>query len=78
MIEALQKVNQSLGLDNFKATIRLSKTDDDSPPLPRWTPEYIEQQLTDHSGKLAKVWVCGPPAMNETFDKTLGQNMKKL
>jgi len=56
----------------------LSKTDDGSKVLPRWTPDYIEKQLEGYIGKLAKVWVCGPPAMDETFDKTLGKLMEKL
>ena len=56
----------------------MSKTDDGSKVLPRWTPDYIEKQLEGYIGKLAKVWVCGPPAMDETFDKTLGKLMEKL
>jgi hypothetical protein len=40
LIEALVKVNEKLGLDNFTATVRLSETD--GPKLPRWTPDYIE------------------------------------
>ena len=39
LIEALVKLNEKLGKDNFKATVRLSETD--GPKLPRWTPEYI-------------------------------------
>ena len=41
LIEALEQVNQKLGLDNFKATVRLSQTS--GPKLPRWTPEYIDE-----------------------------------
>lgn len=74
LIEALVDLNKALGLDNFEATVRLSVTD--GPKLPRWTPQYVESEL---SGKtLSKVWVCGPPAVNEMFDKTLGDLKDKL
>ena len=76
LIEALQQVNQLLGLNNFKATVRLSQTD--GPKLPRWTPEYIESELMPYQGQMQKVWVCGPPVMNEMFDKALGNLSEKL
>jgi len=59
-------------LDNFEATIRLSKTDDGSAPLPRWTSDFILDELSakkkSGSGEIQKVWVVGPPAMNQLFD----------
>ena len=76
LIEALENVNQVLGVDNFKVTVRLSETE--GPKLPRWTPEYIEKELLVSQGKIQKIWVCGPPAMNEMFDKTLGNLTDKL
>ena len=77
LIESLQKVNEARGLNNFKATVRLSQTDE-TPKLPRWTPEYIERELTPLSGEIQKIWVCGPPVLNEMFDKTLGELLPKL
>ena len=71
------QVNEKLGIDNFKLTVRLSEPDF-GPKLPRWTPDYIEKELAEHAGKIKKVWVCGPPALNETFDRTLGQLLAKL
>lgn len=56
-------------MSNFKAIVRLSITD--GPKLPRWTPHYIESELLPLAGKMRRVWVCGPPAINEMFDKTL-------
>jgi predicted ferric reductase len=39
----------------------------------RWDSVFIERQVEIHSkNNLKKIWVCGPPAMNETFDRTLG------
>ena len=72
------RVCEVLGIDNFVSTVRLSKTDDGSKALPRWTPEYIQEQLEVYKGQLAKIWVCGPPGLNETFDKTLGKLMLEL
>ena len=69
VIEKLEQVNKKLGLRNFKAIVRLSVTD--GPKLPRWTPQYIEDELQPLAGRMKRVWVCGPPAMNEMFDKTL-------
>ena len=69
MIEALEQVNKKLGLTNFKAVVRLSETQ--GPKLPRWTPKYIKQELMPLAGKIRRVWVCGPPAVNEMFDKTM-------
>ena len=76
LIEALEKLNASLKLDNFTATVRLSETE--GPRLPRWTPEYIQSELAVYAGNIQKIWVCGPPAMNELFDKTLGGLLDKL
>lgn len=48
VIEALEKVNNKLGLSNFKATVRLSKTD--GTKLPRWSPSYINDELSPLAG----------------------------
>ena len=66
----LQVVCAKLNLTNFKATVRLAKSDGASKP-PRWNTEFIEEQLMPHEGKIERVWVCGPPAMNQLFDEGL-------
>ena len=43
----------------------------DGPKLPRWTPQYIEDELQPLAGRIKRVWVVGPPVVNEMFDKTL-------
>ena len=78
LIEACEKVKEKLGRVNFKATVRLSKTDEGAPKLPRWTPGYIQEELMPLSGKMKRVWVCGPPAVNELFDRTLNDLKDKL
>ena len=36
----------------------------------RWDENFIHQEITKLGGKnIKKVWVCGPPVMNETFDR---------
>jgi hypothetical protein len=57
---------ESRGLDNFKLVLRLS-----SNKGPRWDAKWIGKQFENVSVKdLKKAWVCGPPPMTETFDKT--------
>jgi predicted ferric reductase len=39
----------------------------------RWDEEYIEKQLSKiPKDQLATVYVCGPPQMNELFNRKLG------
>ena len=39
----------------------------------RLSAESIERILSEHSrnGRVKKLWVCGPPPMNETFERAL-------
>ena len=38
----------------------------------RWDEKYIDQQLKGlNCADIKKIWVCGPPMMNEKFDKSL-------
>ena len=66
----MSALNKKLGFDNFTAHVRLSETN--GVKSPRWTPAYINDMLMPHAGTIKKVWVCGPPVLNEMFDKTLG------
>ena len=59
LIEALERVNKVLGVDNFQAYVRFSETE--GPKMPRWTPGFVESALEMYSGEIKKVWVCGPP-----------------
>ena len=56
-------------MNNFFLHLRLSQKKANSG---RWNAEFIRREI----GKLGcknvqKVWVCGPPSMNEYFDKVL-------
>ena len=67
--EALEKVNRKLGETNFKLTVRISKRWDGLRGQV-WDEAFVEENLTPYAGKIKKVWVSGPPIMNETLDKS--------
>ena len=66
MCEDLQTLCEKLDKKNFKFNLRLS---DASVKAPRWEKDFISKTLSAITG-LKKVFVCGAPAMNETFDRT--------
>jgi NAD(P)H-flavin reductase len=72
LCEALLELNKAKGLHNFNLTVRFSdeKTSDGQKP-PRWDNDYIKAQieLLSKVEDITKIYVCGPPIMNETFDK---------
>ena len=38
----------------------------------RWNEDFIEKELTKlKPNRIKKLWVCGPPVMNETFDRAI-------
>jgi len=65
------KLNEALGCDNFKLTVRLSEDKERTEGRPaRWDLDYLKSQLEPHlPHTIKRIWVCGPPIMNETFDK---------
>lgn len=66
LCEGLKLLNSKLGKASFELNVRFSNESKS-----RWDSEFIEKELTKHMGKISKVWVCGPPKMNEDFDKVL-------
>ena len=50
IIEALVAINKKLGKDNFKLTLRLSEPPEGETKLPRWTPSYVEEQMSEYAG----------------------------
>ena len=73
LCQALLDLNQKLKLRNFKLTVRYSepkkdeKTDQVVKPR-RWDKSYIQEELYPLKGRIARIWVCGPPVMNQIFD----------
>lgn len=70
LMEAVEKATASKG--NFKLTLRISN--ENKPP--RWDNEWITKTMGENPD-VVRAWVCGPPIMNETFDKQFGVLMKK-
>jgi len=76
-------LNKKLHLDNFKLTVRYSepKKDPGSDKVVkprRWDKSYITEELYPFKGKMARIWVCGPPVMNQIFDQSLEELQEKL
>eukprot|EP00347_Sterkiella_histriomuscorum_P024123 403332230 len=69
LLEGLQEITNKSENKNFELILRIS-----SKTKQRWDNEYIQRQLQlQTQTDLRKIWVCGPPAMNETFDRCLDQ-----
>jgi len=68
LFEALEKICEKNGRpDRFKYFPRFS---DKKPP--RWNKKFIDEQLQKHSSwNIQRIWVCGPPLLEEQFDKDL-------
>ncbi len=75
--EALQKVNRKLKEDNFKLTVRISKRWDGFRGE-IWDEKFVENNLEAYAGKIRKVWISGPPVMNESLDKAFEKIGAKL
>ncbi|CDW75650.1 cytochrome b5-like heme steroid binding domain containing protein [Stylonychia lemnae] len=70
LCEGLEKITKAKGKNNFELRVRLSNESKE-----QWNETFITQQIQNNPG-IKRVWVCGPPKMNETFDKTLQKEEK--
>ena len=43
-----------------------------------WDQKFVEDSLSKYAGKIRKVWISGPPNMNETLDKSFENLVEKL
>ena len=75
--EALEKVNRKLGETNFKLTVRISKRYDGQRGVV-WDQTFVDENLSPYAGKIRKVWISGPPMMNEKLDKSFDTLSAKL
>lgn len=78
LCEALERINERFHYKNFKLTIRLSEDIYAKKKPARWDEKFIDAELTPLAGKIKKVWVCGPPILNQTFDMVLSKNKEKF
>ena len=69
LFEALDAYCKREKINSFKLVLRFSQ---EKVNPQRWDSNFIYQEISKLGAKnIAKVWVCGPPAMNETFDRAL-------
>lgn len=61
----LSHLSENMGLSNFIYLPRFSNQN-----KKRWDQDFIADALKNHND-IKMVWVSGPPAMNEMFDKYL-------
>jgi NAD(P)H-flavin reductase len=67
LLEAIHGYFKRTGNPSFELIVRISGKQ----KTPTWDQAFIEAQLNGTYDKLLKVWVCGTPAMTETFDRAL-------
>lgn len=73
MCQGLQELCQKKNIKNFEFHPRFSNQSKE-----RWDQTFIENCLNQYSSEnLKKIWVCGPPSMNETFDRYLTERAGK-
>jgi len=68
LLEGLQDlVNRKGTPDKFRLYFRFSDQ-----KSPRWDKNFIQDNLETYQPEgISKIWVCGPPLMQELFDKAL-------
>lgn len=69
LMTALEQYSKAKGLNNFELYQRFSK---EKVNPSRWNADFIEREISkDPVKEIRKIFVCGPPEMNETFDRAL-------
>ena len=67
LFEALEAYCRRTNTNNFHLHLRLSA---EKVNPQRWDEAFIRQEIDKFGFKnIQRVWVCGPPVMNETFDR---------
>ena len=69
LFEALDNYCKRIQDTSFVLHLRLSQ---EKVNPQRWDANFISQEINKFGSKnISMVWVCGPPVMNETFDRVL-------
>lgn len=69
LMDALNEYCKRKGSNSFELIPRLSK---EKINTARWNESWVENTLLKYPAKdVQRMWVCGPPVMNETFDRAL-------
>lgn len=67
LLEAFDSFCKRFGYLSFELTVRL-KQERRSTRL--WDKDFIREEIEKLDiSEIQRIWVCGPPAMNELFDK---------
>jgi len=67
LFEELHKYCEAKGYINFEFHPRLSQ---EGVNPARWDENFVLNEMKKyHANEVNRVWVCGPPVMNETFDR---------
>lgn len=70
LLQGLHDISKEKNLNNFELVLRISQE-----KAQRWDAEYLRRQLENWNkdSGIEKVYVCGPPKMNEMFDRTIDE-----
>ena len=68
MFTGLEQICQKRGLSIFELNMRFSNESNE-----RWSEDFYLKQL-ERNKPLTKLWVCGPPVMNQQIDKLLSKH----
>ena len=74
LLLALEAYCKKKGIKNFELFQRFSK---EKVNPERWDNQFIERELSKDFTEIKKVLVCGPPVMNETFDRALSSKISQ-
>ena len=66
LLEALVDRVNSSGSVKFELNLRFSNQ-----KSARWDKNFVSKQMEASKDNLERIWVCGPPLMNESFEKIL-------
>jgi NAD(P)H-flavin reductase len=67
LFEALEKYCKKKGIINFELHLRLSQ---ENLNPGRWDENFVLNEMKKfYPSEVNRVWVCGPPVMNETFER---------
>ncbi len=60
----LSRYGERNGYKNFVFRRRFGYREKD-----KWSKHFARKCIKEFKGNIARIWVCGPPKMNEDFDK---------
>ena len=74
LLEAFDQYCSRNGVDCFSLHVRLAKQGVNNQ---KWDHEFVKKEIGQYDvEEIEKIYVCGPPVMNETFDRSLQEIAK--